>query len=74
MSKYIFTNGKDVKVLPVPKGSLIFGNGAEIDEYKFDGGMDSIQLKIGGWWFGRDEIDDLIEFLQAAKAQLKEVE
>lgn len=49
-------------------GSIYFSNGAEVDAYRFDD--DSLNLKIDDWWFDKEGIEELINFLTIAKERL----
>jgi hypothetical protein len=71
MTKFVFGGPvADIKYMDPNHGNLVTEScGAEV-EYTFDKISDSIELRIETQYFQKEDIDELIEFLKAAKEAL----
>lgn len=72
MNREFVFKPKDIEVVNLDADAGVFSTpvtDAEV-EYKFDKGDNTVRLHIHGMWFKAGDIDDLISFLNAAKAAL----
>ena len=71
--KFLFVeqDKQEVIYLDPVEGRFDTGYSGAPVEYEFDSEDATIRLTIEGMWFGREDIDELIDFLTAAKTNLK---
>lgn len=69
MTKIVFGNPDSTTVYLPTEGSFMTKSQDAATNYRFDTG--DLKLTIEGQWFDSTDIEELINFLQAAKEHLK---